>query len=57
MQNENVHFFLWADSETRDQKSLKTDTINKLYKEKFINSEEFNYEIKIKVFKEFFFKL
>ena len=49
-----VTSFLWADSETRDQKSLKTDTINKIYKEKLIKSEEFNYEIKIKVFKEFF---
>ena len=54
MQNENVHFFLWIDSETKYQKSLKTDTINKLYKEKFINSEEFNYEIKFELFMHFF---
>ena len=44
MQNENFYFFLWTDSETKDQNSLKNCCdINKLYKEKCIKSEEFNY--------------
>ena len=55
MQNENVYFFLWTDSETKDQSSLKNYyNINKIYKEKLTKSEEFNYEIKIELFMHYF---